>query len=146
MSKVVIASGYFDPLHVGHIEYLKRAKECGDYLMVIVNNDEQAKLKKGKAFMPAEDRMSILRALKYVDGVFLSTDKDESVKETLTQIVKDFYEFDTVIFAKGGDRTTDNIPERDVCRELGIYILTGLGGKVRSSSDFIKKAKEEPNE
>ena len=143
--RVVITSGYFDPIHVGHIEYLKKAKEVGDFHVCIVNNDEQAKLKKGRAFMPAKDRREIIDALKYVDRVVIAIDKDESVKETLEHIAGD-YCLDTIIFAKGGDRVAANIPEADLCHAKGIYILEGLGGKVRSSSDFINKIKEEPNE
>lgn len=145
MSTVVVASGYFDPLHVGHIEYLKKAKEVGDYLVVIVNNDAQAKLKKGYSFMPEQDRVEIIKSLGCVDSVILSKDKDESIKNTLTEVKKD-HEWGTVIFAKGGDRRIQEIPEADVCRKLGIYILEGLGDKVRSSSELVKRIKEEPNE
>ena len=143
--KIVVTSGYFDPIHVGHIEYLKRAKEVGDFHICIVNNDEQAKLKKGRAFMPAEDRKEIIEALKYVDDAVIAVDEDESVKKTLEHIVC-AHPWDTIIFAKGGDRVVANTPEADMCHAKGIYILEGLGGKVRSSSDFVKKAKEEPNE
>lgn len=145
MSTVIVASGYFDPLHVGHIEYLEKAKEAGDYLVVIVNNDIQAKLKKGYSFMSEQDRVKIIESLECVDSVVLSKDKDESVKKTLAEVQKD-YMWDTLIFAKGGDRHIQEIPEADVCRKLGIYTLEGLGDKVRSSSELVKRIKEEPNE
>ena len=126
---IVATSGYFDPLHVGHLECLEMAKELGDRLIVIVNSDLQAKLKKGESFMKEEDRMKIVSALKCVDHVFLSIDKDKSQCESLRHINPD-------IFAKGGDRTSGEIPESKVCRELGIEIIDGLGEKIRSSSDL----------
>tara|TARA_R100000008_G_scaffold82693_1_gene67231 strand:- start:6 stop:413 length:408 start_codon:yes stop_codon:yes gene_type:complete len=134
--KIVVTSGYFDPLHVGHLECLKLAKQLGDKLIVIVNSDLQAKLKKGESFMNEQDRMEIVLALKYVDEVYLSIDKDKSQCETLRHIKPD-------IFAKGGDRMSDEIPESKVCKELGIKIVDGLGEKIRSSSDLtgIKEIK-----
>ena len=126
---IVATSGYFDPLHVGHLECLEMAAELGDKLIVIVNSDLQAKLKKGESFMKEEDRMRIVSALKCVDEVFLSIDKDKSQCESLRHINPD-------IFAKGGDRTSREIPESKVCKELGINIVDGLGEKIRSSSDL----------
>ena len=127
--KVVATSGYFDPLHVGHLECLEMASELGDKLIVIVNSDLQAKLKKGESFMKEEDRMRIVSALKCVDEVFLSIDKDKSQCESLRHINPD-------IFAKGGDRTSDEIPEAVVCKEMNIKIVDGLGKKIRSSSEY----------
>ena len=127
--KIVATSGYFDPLHVGHLECLELAKQLGDKLIVIVNSDLQAKLKKGESFMNEQDRMEIVLALKCVDEVYLSIDKDKSQCETLRHIKPD-------IFAKGGDRMSDEIPESKVCKELGIQIVDGLGEKIRSSSDL----------
>ena len=127
--KIVATSGYFDPLHIGHIECLELAKQLGDKLIVIVNNDLQAKLKKGKSFMKEEDRMRIVSALRCVDHVFLSIDKDKSQCESLRHINPD-------IFAKGGDRMSNEIPESEVCKELGIQVIDGLGEKIRSSSDL----------
>jgi len=127
--RVVATSGYFDPLHVGHLECLELAAELGDKLIVIVNSDLQAKLKKGDSFMNQKDRMKIVSALKCVDEVFLSIDKDKSQCESLRSIKPD-------VFAKGGDRTSSEIPESKVCSELGIEIIDGLGAKIRSSSDM----------
>ena len=134
--KRVVTSGYFDPLHVGHLECLELAKELGDKLIVIVNSDFQAKLKKGKSFMNEKDRMKIISALKCVDEVFLSIDKDKSQCESLKYLKPD-------IFAKGGDRTSDEIPEAKVCRDFNIKIIDGLGEKIRSSSELtgIKEKK-----
>jgi len=130
--KVVAVSGFFDPLHVGHIEYFSLAKKLGDKLIVILNNDEQAVIKKGKPFMAAEERKKIIEALRDVDEVFLSIDKDITVCESLRAVKPD-------IFAKGGDRFSYEIPEAKVCRELGIEIVDGLGAKIQTSSNFYKK-------
>ena len=127
--KVVATSGYFDPLHVGHLECLELASKLGDKLIVIVNSDLQAKLKKGEAFMNENDRMKIVAALKCVDQVFLSIDQDKTQCESLKRINPD-------IFAKGGDRTSSEIPESKICKELNIKIVDGLGEKIRSSSDL----------
>lgn len=126
---VVAISGYFDPLHVGHIEYINLAKKLGDKLIVILNTDEQAIIKKGKPFMPDYDRKKILENLKDVDEVRMSIDTDETICKTLQAVQPD-------IFAKGGDRFAHEIPEAKVCNELGIRIVDGLGNKIRSSSDF----------
>ena len=134
--KIVATSGYFDPLHVGHLECLELARELGDKLIVIINNDLQAKFKKGKSFMSQEDRMKIIAALACVDEVFLSIDKDKTQCESLKYLRPN-------IFAKGGDRMTDEIPEAKVCSDLGIKIVDGLGKKIRSSSSMtgIKEIK-----
>ena len=129
-SKVVVAvSGYFDPLHTGHIEYLELAKDLGDKLIVIVNSDLQAKLKKGKSFMPEDDRMKIVSALRCVDEVFLSIDKDKSQCASLAAIQPD-------IFANGGDRNVGEIPESPICKKYNIKMVDGLGEKTRSSSEL----------
>lgn len=130
--QVVVTSGYFDPIHAGHIELFEKAKALGDRLVVIVNNDAQAKLKKGFAFMPQDERMKIVRAIRYVDDVFLSIDNDRTVCKSLEAIKPD-------IFAKGGDRTAGEIPEAAVCRKLGIKIIDGLGEKIQSSSELVKR-------
>lgn len=133
--KVVVASGYFDPLHVGHIEYLRLAKQQGDKLVVIVNNDKQTIMKKGYEFMPFKERMEIIKALGFVDEVFGSIDQDSSVCESIKAI-------NPHIFAKGGDRFSYEIPEAAVCRELGIEIRDSLGMKIQSSSELVKRQKE----
>ena len=128
-TKVVAVSGYFDPLHVGHLEYLKQAAELGQWLVVIVNNDQQAALKKGKSFMSEADRVKIVAALECVDEVFLSVDDDRTVCKSLRAV-------NPHIFANGGDRTNEEIPEASTCRERGIVFIDGLGDKIRSSSDY----------
>ena len=125
----VAVSGYFDPLHVGHIEMLEKAKALGDKLIVIVNNDNQAKLKKGESFMAQEDRLKIIRSLRCVNEAFISLDEDATVCKSLATCKPH-------IFANGGDRKEEEIPEAKVCRELGIEMVDGLGDKIRSSSDY----------
>ena len=125
----VAVSGYFDPIHVGHLEYLRMAKELGDSLVVIVNNNYQCKLKKGKHFMDENDRVEIVKALRFVDEVFLSIDKDRTVCKSLEEIKPD-------IFANGGDRATSEVPETPVCKKFNIKMVDGLGDKIRSSSSL----------
>ena len=125
----VAVSGYFDPLHVGHIEMLEMAKSLGDKLIVIVNSDEQAELKKGKSFMNQDDRLKIIRSLKCVNEAFISIDKDRSVCKSL-RLCKPH------IFANGGDRKLEEIPEAKICRDLDIEMVDNLGKKIRSSSDY----------
>jgi D-beta-D-heptose 7-phosphate kinase/D-beta-D-heptose 1-phosphate adenosyltransferase len=137
---IVIASGYFNPLHKGHIEYLERASELGDSLFVIINNDEQVKLKGSKLFMDYQERATIVNALGCVNGVVVSVDKDLTVCRTIEIIVlMDRIEKPKFIFAKGGDKTSKNIPEKEVCKKLGIQIIDGLGNKIQSSSELLKK-------
>ncbi|HIC83237.1 MAG TPA: cytidyltransferase [Candidatus Marinimicrobia bacterium] len=124
---VVAVSGYFDPIHVGHLEYLKLAKQLGDKLIVIVNNDKQAILKKRKSFMNEKDRMEIVSALQCVDEVFLSIDDDKSVCKSLEFLKPS-------IFANGGDRSLSEIPETAIIEKYSIKMVDGLGEKIRSSS------------
>ena len=129
MSKIVCVSGYFDPIHVGHIEYFQRSKSIGDKLMVIVNNDHQAILKKGKEFMPFAERVKIIKELKCVDIVVESIDTDRTVCETLRTVSpKPHY------FCNGGDQNNDTIPEAQVCRDFNIELRDGFGEKIQSSS------------
>lgn len=139
--KVIAVSGYFDPLHIGHIELFKLAKALGDKLIVIVNNNEQTEMKKGKYFMHVEERAKIIQELACVDEVFISVDKDRTVRESLRTVKPH-------IFANGGDRRNDEIPEAVICRELGIEIVDGLGNKIQSSSELVKRfyEKQEGNQ
>ncbi|MBU0907250.1 MAG: adenylyltransferase/cytidyltransferase family protein [Nanoarchaeota archaeon] len=135
---IVIASGFFDPLHAGHVEYLRLAKQQGDKLVVIVNNDKQTVLKKGYEFMPFKERMEIIKALGFVDEVYPSIDKEIPVTETIRKLAR---ERGIHIFAKGGDRFSYEIPEAAVCKEFGIEIRDGLGMKIQSSSELVEKHK-----
>jgi D-beta-D-heptose 7-phosphate kinase/D-beta-D-heptose 1-phosphate adenosyltransferase len=127
--KVIAVSGYFDPIHVGHLEYLKMAKNLGDKLIVIINSDYQAGLKKGKSFMSEDDRLEIIKSLRCVDEVFLSIDKDKSVCKSLEYLKPD-------IFANGGNRSLNEIPETTVMKKYNIEMIDGLGMKIRSSSQI----------
>ena len=127
--KTIAISGYFDPLHVGHLEYIELAAELGDHLTVIVNNDFQCELKKGKSFMPENDRVRIIQALSVVDTTFLSIDNDLSVCKSLAFVRPH-------IVANGGDRTLGEIPETKVMKEYDIEMVDGLGNKIRSSSEL----------
>ncbi len=133
--KIILASGYFDPIHVGHIEYLKLAKELGDKLIIILNNDYQCKLKKGKSFMPQSERKIILESLKFVDEVFDSIDREQPVINSIKALAEKF-PGEEIIFAKGGDRYSYEIPEAEVCKKFGIKIVDGLGKKIKSSSEL----------
>ena len=143
--KVVIVSGYFDPLHVGHLEYFKLAKDLADELIVIVNNRKQCLLKKGDEFMDEHDRLKIVFHLDMVDEAILAEDIDKSVCETIKSI-KRMKPFNELVFCNGGDRDASNSPEVQVCGELGIDFQQGLGKKIRSSSDMTGLVEyDEPN-
>lgn len=133
--KTAIVSGYFDPLHIGHIEYFKMAKELADELIVIVNNAEQCHLKKADEFMDQHDRLEIVYHLDMVDEAILSIDEEKSVSETI-RMIKRFKPMDDLVFCNGGDRDASNSPEVKVCSELGIEFTQGLGKKIRSSSEL----------
>ncbi|MFA5258918.1 MAG: adenylyltransferase/cytidyltransferase family protein [Candidatus Pacearchaeota archaeon] len=133
--KVVATSGYFDPIHHGHVELFKLSKELGDHLIVIINNDNQTTQKKGFVFMTAEEKAKIISEFACVDNIFISIDEDQTQCKTLEYLRPH-------IFAKGGDRYVYEIPETPVCRKHGIEIIDGVGAKVQSSSDLIKNARE----
>lgn len=140
--KVVITSGYFNPLHIGHINLIREAKQTGDFLVVIVNNDEQVKLKGSVPFMPEQERIEIVKALRYADDVILAIDKDKTVAESLIAIAKKYPDAE-LFFAKGGDRNSGNIPEDETtaCQDFNITVINEIGGgKVQSSSWLIKNA------
>ena len=144
-TKTAIVSGYFDPLHVGHLEYFKLAKDLADELIVIVNNREQCLLKKGDEFMDEKDRLELVYHLDMVDEAILAEDKDKSVSETI-KAIKRMKPFDELVFCNGGDRDASNSPEVKVCGELGIDFQQGLGKKIRSSSEMTGLVEyEEPN-
>jgi cytidyltransferase-like protein len=136
--KIVIVSGYFNPLHKGHIDYFNKSKELGDKLYVIVNNDKQRELKGSKEFQDEDERMFIIQNLKMVDRVFLSVDTDRTVSQTIGIIHSLEDSTNELMFANGGDQLNDAIPERQVCDWLGIKLIDGLGDKIQSSSWLIK--------
>ena len=140
--RVVLISGYFNPLHTGHLDYIKGAAELGDKLIVIVNNDKQVELKGSQTFMSEFDRMRIVNAIKGVDKTVLSIDKDESVVETITSLYNEYavdYFFDSMVFCNGGDRTKGNSPEERYCKLRGIKTVYNVGGeKTQSSSSLLE--------
>lgn len=137
---MVIASGYFNPLHKGHIEYLNRSKALGDFLYVIVNNDEQQKMKGSKPFMDEKERALVLHNLKSVDAVIVSIDKDNRLVEKSIEFIYNWRcnEFDRFIFTNGGDQTAETIGEKEICEKLGIEMVFGMGDKIQSSSWLLK--------
>jgi cytidyltransferase-like protein len=137
--KGIIVSGYFNPLHKGHIELFYKAKEKGEKLIVIINNDNQRTLKGSKAFMLQEERMLIIKELKITDEVILSIDEDKTVCATIQKIHNEFSSQYKLFFANGGDQNNDSIPEVKVCKDLGIGLIQGLGDKIQSSSLLLKK-------
>ena len=145
MKTVVITSWYFNPLHPWHIECFELCKGLWDELRVIINTDEQIKIKtqKDSVFQDEQFRMRVVAALKAVDRVMLSVDIDGSVCESIkkiTNLIRQEYGLDTkIIFGKWGDRFADNIPEVQVCNELWVEIRDGLGAKTHNSSDYRAK-------
>jgi cytidyltransferase-like protein len=136
---LVIASGYFNPIHKGHIEYLNRSKSIGDFLFVIVNNDYQRELKGSKEFQTEDERKFIVANLKSVDDTIISIDKNREVGNTIKLIYSEMKnKFDKIIFTNGGDQTTASEYEKRICDELEIEMVFGLGDKIQSSSWLLK--------
>lgn len=132
--KIVCTSGFYDPIHPGHIRNILTSKKFGDYLIIIVNGDKQAKRKKGKPFMPVSERAYIVNSIK---GVDLVVTYDSDTKLTCTEVIK-FIKPN--VFTKGGDRTSANTPEAIYLKKIGGEVIYGVGtGKRKeSSSDYLK--------
>jgi D-beta-D-heptose 7-phosphate kinase/D-beta-D-heptose 1-phosphate adenosyltransferase len=137
--KAIIVSGYFNPLHKGHIELFEKAKAKGDQLWVIVNSDFQQKLKGSKGFMEEDERLIIIRAISFVDKAIISIDRDKTQCNTLIDIADNHGMEYELYFANGGDQNNDIIPEFNVCKANGIGLIDGLGNKIQSSSWLLKK-------
>jgi len=136
--KAIIVSGYFNPIHKGHLDLFKKAKSQADKLWVIVNSDFQRELKGSKEFMSDTERLEIVKAIKWVDYALISSDRDRTQCYTLQQFHEMFSDKYDLAFANGGDQNNDTIPEREVCDRLGIELLDGLGDKIQSSSWLLK--------
>jgi D-beta-D-heptose 7-phosphate kinase/D-beta-D-heptose 1-phosphate adenosyltransferase len=137
---LVIVSGYFNPVHKGHIEYLTRSKELGDFLYVIVNNDYQRELKGSKSFMMADERKLIIESLKVVDAAMVAVDTEKTVNESIKFIMNEIgSQFSKILFANGGDQNRNTVGEAELCMELGIELADGLGDKIQSSSWLLNK-------
>ena len=137
--KSIIVSGYFNPLHKGHLELFEKAKALGNELWVIVNSDLQRELKGSKEFMDENERLTIVSAIKYVDKALISIDNDKTQVKTLAYLADEFGDDFELYFANGGDQNNDSIPEVPVCKKKGIDLLEGLGDKIQSSSWLLKK-------
>ena len=137
--KAIIVSGYFNPIHKGHLEYFNNAKAIADQLFVIVNNDQQRELKGSKEFQDENERLIIVSNIKAVDKAILSIDTDRTVRETIKMIAEQFGGEFELGFANGGDQNNDTIPERSVCEEMNVALIDGLGDKIQSSSWLLKK-------
>lgn len=138
---LVIASGYFNPIHKGHIEYLNRSKSIGDFLFVIVNNDYQRLMKGSKPFMNEDERLLVVSNIKSVDEAMVSIDENSRLVEKSIEFIYNQIgsKFNKIIFTNGGDQTAQTIGERDICEKLGIELVFGLGDKIQSSSWLLKK-------
>tara|TARA_B100000900_G_C20424057_1_gene652159 strand:- start:395 stop:826 length:432 start_codon:yes stop_codon:yes gene_type:complete len=140
--KAIIVSGYFNPLHKGHLELFQKAREKGNELWVIVNSDFQRELKGSKPFMFEDERLKIIRAIKYVDMAVISIDKDKTQCATLEFLSDSQGNKFKLYFANGGDQDNKSIPESDICKKLGIGLIEGLGDKIQSSSWILKNNDE----
>lgn len=129
-----IVSGYFNPLHVGHLRMMNAAREMTGYLIIVVNNDTQQMMKKGRIILPLDDRLEVVRALRVADEVVAAVDEDPSIRQTLRE-VRARHPRAELIFGNGGDRTdSKHINESDVCEELGIELRFGVGGEEKADS------------
>jgi cytidyltransferase-like protein len=132
--RISIVSGYFNPIHVGHIRMMEAAAEMADQLIVIVNNDEQQVMKKGRIITPIDDRLEIVRALRIVDEAVAAVDEDATVKQTLASI-RERYPSASLTFANGGDRSSASVvAEAEVCEALRIDLRLGVGGTEKADS------------
>ena len=135
----VVVSGYFNPVHKGHLDLLENAKSLGDLLIVIVNSDKQRELKGSREFMDEQERLRIIESLKPVDFAMISVDEDRTQNVTLKEVWTMFSRSFNIIFANGGDQTNTSIPEADTCEFLNIKLVDGLGKKIQSSSWLLKQ-------
>jgi D-beta-D-heptose 7-phosphate kinase/D-beta-D-heptose 1-phosphate adenosyltransferase len=137
--KAIIVSGYFNPIHKGHLEYFNNAKALADELFVIVNSDLQRALKGSKEFQKEDERLFIVQNIKAVDKAIISVDKDRTVCESIRAIFEMYGNEYELGFANGGDQDNNSIPEAPICKELEIQLIDGLGDKIQSSSWLLNK-------
>ena len=137
--KAIIVSGYFNPIHNGHLEYFNNAKNLADELFVIVNSDLQRALKESKEFQKEDERLFIVQNIKAVDTAIISIDKDRTVCASIEAIFETYGDQYQLGFANGGDQENNSIPEAPICKELGIQLIDGLGDKIQSSSWLLNK-------
>ena len=137
--KAIIVSGYFNPIHKGHLEYFNNAKALADELFVIVNSDLQRGLKGSKEFQKEDERLFIVQNIKAVDKAMISVDTDRTVRESIRAIFETYGKEYELGFANGGDQDNNSIPEAPICKELKIQLIDGLGDKIQSSSWLLNK-------
>jgi D-beta-D-heptose 7-phosphate kinase/D-beta-D-heptose 1-phosphate adenosyltransferase len=137
--KLLIVSGYFNPIHKGHLEYFNNAKELADELFVIVNSDLQRSLKGSKEFQKEAERLFIVQNIKAVDKAMISIDQDRTVCASIRSVFERYGDTYQIGFANGGDQDNHSIPEAPICRELQIELIDGLGAKIQSSSWLLNK-------
>ena len=138
MKKAIIVSGYFNPIHKGHLEYFNNAKALADELFVIVNSDLQRGLKGSKEFQKEAERLFIVENIKAVDKAIISVDTDRTVCASIKALFDTYGKEYQLGFANGGDQDNNSIPEAPICKELGIELIDGLGDKIQSSSWLLK--------
>ena len=143
IKNVIIVSGGFDPVHKGHIRMFREAANLGHQVIVGLNSDDWLARKKGKPFMKWEERAEILESCKFVDQVWLMDDSDDTASDIIRQVAKLYKNQDmNIYFANGGDRGKGNVPDLDVCKDLNVVMLWGIGGgKIQSSSWLINGEK-----
>ena len=130
-----IVSGFFSPLHAGHLDMIEAAADLGDKLIVIVNNNEQQIAKKGKLIIDEQDRLRIVKAMRVVDDAFIAVDEDRTVCASLRLVAEKYGDQFHLIFANGGDRASGQVvPETPVCEEVGIEMVFGVGGTEKADS------------
>lgn len=134
MATGVIVSGYFSPLHVGHLDMIEAAAEHGDFVVVIVNNNAQQMIKKGKVIIDEADRLRVVNALRAVDDAFVAVDDDRTVVASIEAIARK-YPDDKLVFANGGDRASGAlVPETPICEKYGIEMIFDMGGSEKADS------------
>ena len=136
--KAVIVSGYFNPIHKGHLEYFNNAKSLADELFVIVNSDLQRGLKGSKEFQKEDERLVIVQNIKAVDKAMISVDEDRTVCASIRFLFEKYGDDYDLAFANGGDQDNTSIPEAPTCKELNVELIDGLGDKIQSSSWLLK--------
>ena len=145
--RVGIISGYFNPIHTGHLDYIEGAKQRCDLLYVIVNSDRQVDIKGSKQFMDEGSRLRIVRSLTYVNKAMISIDEDSTVCRSIKAIHKQYCDdpfLTDIFFMNGGDRSQGTVPETEVCEELDIKMIYNVGGiKTESSSTLLQKVANE---
>ena len=133
MTTAAIVSGYFSPLHVGHLDMIDAAAALADEVIVIVNNNAQQEIKKGKVIIDEVDRLRIVEALRNVDHALIAVDTDRTVCASLAAVADKFPDY-TLIFANGGDRVPGFVPEAQICEARGIELRFGVGGDEKADS------------